>query len=164
MVEQRFPSRREGSLERLPVFLWPSLAVGSVMHDAQHVRLALAKPAKYVSVHWRHRRRKRIVCAPAWTRARNDGVETMLRSIAHVRRSSRDGESAADREEHDVRDLMMRNLCEDDPCFLEFGLFLSASPCASPTSAEVMQGSIFSSLSKQETLRRSDTRAAAGAK
>lgn len=124
------------------------------MHDVQHVRLALAKPAKYVSVRWRHRRRKRIVCAPAWTRARNDGVDTMLRSIAHERRSSRDGESAADREEHDVRDLMMKNLCEDDPCFLEFGLFLSASPCASPTSAEVMQGSIFSSLSKQETLRR----------
>lgn len=90
----------------------------------------------------------------------------MSASIAHVRRSSRDGElrCATDRGEHDVRDLMMRNLCEDDPCFLEFGLFLSSSPCASPTSAEVMQGSIFSSLSKQETLRRSDTLAAAGAK
>lgn len=68
-VQLRLPSGRENRHERLPVFLRPHPAMGSVVHDAFHAQLVLVRAAEQVRVHRLHRERERVVCALAQARA-----------------------------------------------------------------------------------------------
>lgn len=114
------------------------------MHDALHAQLVLVRAAEQVRVHRLHRERERVVCALAQARARDeDQLGLRLRcgvlgearderehcACAEVRRvddsPARNGElrCAADGEQHDVRDPVLRALCGGRPCFLDVGFF-----------------------------------------